>query len=236
VRHPDRFVQRAEREWPLARTKWIKFFPQADGRSLSTVSPEGSFSLTYEADGDGLLFMSECFAEELEITGPIAAKLFVSSSTRDADIFLALRVFDPSGKEVVFHGSNDPRTPVALGWLRASHRKLDKEKSEPYRPYHSHDEVQLLTPGESVELDIEIWPTCIVLPVGYRFGLSVRGKDYHCDGPPLSIPGVNYTLTGVGPFLHESSEDRPNDVFRGSQTLHVSLSMQSYLLLPVIHI
>jgi uncharacterized protein len=234
VRHPDRFVSRAEREWPLARTKWTKFFPQADGRSLSTASPEGSFSLTYEADGDGLLFMSASFAEQQEITGPIAAKLFVSSSTRDADIFLALRVFDPGGKEVVFHGSNDPRTPVALGWLRASHRKLDRQKSEPYRPYHAHDEVEPLTPGEAVELDIEIWPTCIVLPVGYRFGLSVRGKDYHCDGPPLSIPGVKYTLTGVGPFLHESPEDRPHDVFRGSQTLHVSPSMPSYLLLPVI--
>jgi uncharacterized protein len=180
--------------------------------------------------------MSECFAEELEITGPVAAKLFISYSTKDADIFLALRVFDSNGKEVVFHGSNDPGTPVGLGWLRASHRKVDQEKSEFYRPYHSHDEVQLLTPGEPVQFDIEIWPTCIVLPAGYRFGLAVRGKDYHCDGPPVSIPGVKYTLTGVGPFLHESAEDRPHAVFRGSQTLHVSQSMQSYLLLPVIPI
>ena len=48
----------------------------------------------------------------LEITGPVAAKLFLSSETTDADVFLVLRVFDPAGKEVTFIGSNDPRTPV----------------------------------------------------------------------------------------------------------------------------
>ena len=66
--------------------------------------------------------------EEIEITGPVAAKLFVSSDTTDADLFLVLRVFDPHGKEVTFIGSNDPRTPVGLGWLRASHRKLDPKR------------------------------------------------------------------------------------------------------------
>ena len=48
----------------------------------------------------------------MEITGPVAAKLFVSSDTTDADLFLVLRVFDPHGKEVMFIGSNDPRVPV----------------------------------------------------------------------------------------------------------------------------
>ncbi len=75
-------------------------------------------------------FSTEPMAEELEITGPVAAKLFVSSDTTDADLFLVLRVFDPQGKEVVFVGSNDPRVPVGLGWLRASHRKLDPEREQ----------------------------------------------------------------------------------------------------------
>ena len=69
--------------------------------------------------------MTPPLEQEMEITGPVAAKLFVSSASTDADMFLVLRVFAPDGKEVVFQGSNDPRTPVALGWLRASHRKLD---------------------------------------------------------------------------------------------------------------
>ena len=62
---------------------------------------------------------------ETEITGPVAAKLFVSSSTVDADMFLIVRVFSADFKEVVFQGAIDPHTPIAQGWLRASHRKLD---------------------------------------------------------------------------------------------------------------
>lgn len=63
----------------------------------------------------------------MELTGPLAAKLFVSSSTVDADLFLIVRMFDPNMKEVTFQGALDPNTPVAQGWLRASHRALDPE-------------------------------------------------------------------------------------------------------------
>ena len=91
-----------------------------------------------------------------------------------------------------------------------------------------------MQPGEPVELDVEIWPSCIVIPPGYRICLSVRGKDYEHEGPPLVISGVKYTLTGVGPFLHEHPQDRPPDVFGGTCTLHFARGKQPYLLLPVI--
>jgi predicted acyl esterase len=122
----------------------------------------------------------------MEITGPVAAKLFISSSTANADLFLVLRVFAPDGSEVTFQGAQDPHTPIAQGWLRASHRKLDSERSLPYRPFHAHDEVRPLTPGEPVELDIELWPTCIVVPPGYRVALTIRGHDYEYGGTPWS--------------------------------------------------
>ncbi len=47
---------------------------------------------------------------------------------------MTLRAFGPDGKEVDFQGALDPRTPLAQGWLRASHRKLDPEKSAPPVP------------------------------------------------------------------------------------------------------
>ena len=95
---------------------------------------------------------------------------------------MIVRVFAPDLKEVVFQGAIDPHTPIAQGWLRASHRKLDKKLSTPYRPYHTHDKHQPLKPGEVVELDIEIWPTSIVVPAGYRVALTIRGKDYEYGG------------------------------------------------------
>ena len=181
VRHIDRFVERAESEWPLKATKWTKFYLQPDG-TLSPGLPRTNAQLQFEAMGDGITFLTPPLELETEITGPSALKLFVSSSTRDADIFAILRVFSPDMKEVVFQGAIDPHTPIAQGWLRASHRKLDRKLSKPWRPYHSHDENQPLKRGEVAELDIEIWPTCIVVPSGYRLALTVRGRDYEYGG------------------------------------------------------
>ena len=235
IRYPgERFELRHENEWPIARTQWTRFYLDPDNIALTRERPTKKTSVTFDALDDGLLFMTQPLTEPLELTGPSAAKLFVSSSTPDADIFLVLRVFDPDGKEVTFHGANDPRVPVALGWLRASHRRLDPTLSLPYRPYHPHQERELLMPGKPIELDIEIWPTCIVVPTGYRFGLAVRGRDYQNDGPPLVIPGAKYPTNGVGPFRHDDPDDRPASVFGGKTTLHFDGDNMPYVLLPVI--
>jgi uncharacterized protein len=235
IRRPgEQFTLRAENEWPLARTQWTKFYLDPANRGLGKDQPKGTATLPYETAGDGVTFLTPPMTADLEITGPVAAKLFVSSDTRDADLFLVLRVFDPAGKEVVFIGSNDPRTPVGLGWLRASHRKLDPQCTLPYRPWHTHDEEQPLTPGVPVELDIEIWPTCIVVPPGYRIGLTVRGKDYEYDGTDAALPHATYAMKGVGPFTHTDPRDRPPAIFGGVNTLHFGEVQAPYLLLPVI--
>ncbi|MEW6333118.1 MAG: CocE/NonD family hydrolase [Thermodesulfobacteriota bacterium] len=236
VRHPgETFVPRAENEWPLARTQWTKFYLDFTGSSLSMEPPTAPAEMTYEALGEGLTFLTPALTQETEITGPVAARLFISSETEDADLFLVLRVFTPDMREITFQGSNDPHTPVGHGWLRASHRKLDPERTLPYRPYHAHDEKQPLTPGEVYELDVEIWPTSIVVPKGYRIGLSVRGRDYVYPGfeqPSMPVTGRIYS--GVGPFRHDHRQDRPLSVFGGKVTLHAGPDQPPHLLLPVI--
>jgi predicted acyl esterase len=235
IRHPgEKFVLRAESEWPLARTQWTKYFLAPRELALGTDAPVGDATLSYETTGDGLTFRTQPLTSDLEITGPVAAKLWVSSETTDADLFLVLRVLDPEGKEAVFIGSNDPRVPVGLGWLRASHRKLDLQRSLPYRPWHTHDEERLLTPGEPVEADIEIWPTSIVVPSGYRIALTVRGKDYEYDGSDAGLANAPYPMKGVGPFTHADPDDRPAAIFDCRNTLHFRPGMMPYLLLPVI--
>jgi len=230
IRHVDKFVERHENEWPLARTKWTKMY--LSGNSLSS-SPGNSKTITFDAMGDGITFISEPVEKETEITGPSAAKLKVSSSTEDADLFLVLRVFTADLREVTFMGAIDPHTPIAQGWLRASHRKLDKKLSTEYRPYHTHDEIQKLKPGQPVELDIEILPTCIVVPPGHRLALSIRGKDYEWQkSTGAKLSNFKNELLGCGPFLHNEPRDRPAAVFGGKTTLH--LDDNSYVLLPVI--
>jgi len=235
IRRPgERFELRAENEWPLARTQWTKYYLEPADRTLGTQPQRATATIRYEASGDGVTFLSAPTTREMEITGPVAAKLWLSSDTSDADVFLVLRVFDPAGKEVVFQGSNDPRTPIGLGWLRASHRKLDPKKSLPYRPWHAHDERWPLAPGNPVELDIEIWPTCIVVPSGYRIGLTVRGKDYEYDGTDAGVVKAAYPMKGVGPFTHTDPRDRPPEIFGGTNTLHFGGDAMPYLLLPII--
>ena len=137
-------------------------------------------------------------------------------------------------KEVTFQGALDPKTPVAQGWLRVSHRKLDKKLTLPYRPYHTHDEEQPLNPGKAYEVDVEIWPTCIVIPKSYRLALSVRGKDYIYPGDSNVDLGRFSGWTGVGPFQHNDPRDRPAEIFGGNVSLYTGPNRQAYVLLPVI--
>ena len=235
VRHVDRFVERHETEWPIARTQWTRFHLDPAAHRLERKPVTSSGSVAYEAPGEGVTFVSAPLDEETEITGPLAAKLFISSSTTDADLFLVFRVFTPDLREVVFMGAIDPHTPITQGWLRASHRKLDAKLSTEYRPYHTHDLNQPLKPGEIVELDVEIWPTSIVVPAGHRIALTVRGKDYEWQkttGARLS--NFKNELRGCGPFLHDDPRDRPASVFGGKVTLHMGPQHGSYVLLPII--
>ena len=235
IRHLDRFEKRFEDDWPIPRTQWTKFHLDRETMGLSENPSASKHSISFDALGDGLTFLSDPLASETEITGPSAVKLSVSSSTTDADLFAVLRVFDPDGNEITFQGAIDPHTPIGQGWLRVSHRKLDPTLSEPWRPYHSHDKHQPLTPGEPVDLDIEIWPTSLVVPAGYRIGLTVRGKDYenpNASGDRLS--NFKNELKGCGPFLHDDPRDRPADIFGGETTLHVGGGNDAYVLLPII--
>jgi predicted acyl esterase len=235
VRHIDRFVERAEKEWPLKRTKWTKFYLDPSGGVLGGQPAKTKTAIHFDAMGDGVTFVTAPLARETEITGPSALKLFVSSSTADADIFAVLRVFSPDLQEVVFQGAIDPHTPVGQGWLRASHRRLDKKLSKPYRPYHSHDRKEPLKRGQAAELDIEIWPTSIVVPAGYRIALTIRGKDYVYGGPSGGrLSNFKNELTGCGPFLHDDPRDRPPEIFGGVTGLHFGGAARPFLLLPII--
>jgi predicted acyl esterase len=211
---------RQENEWPPARTQWTRFHLDAADTRLSTQAPAIEGRATYDAMGDGVSFSTQPFTEDTEITGYVSARLTIASSTTDMDLFAVLRAFGPDNKEVIFVGAHEP-TPVSRGWLRASHRKQDPARSKPYRPHLVHDEIQKLTPGELYTVDVEIWPTCLVFPKGYRLVLTLMGKDFEIEGIP-------------GRILHNHPEDRPASEFGGTNTIVTGGKHESYLLLPII--
>jgi predicted acyl esterase len=230
------FEVRKESAWPLPRTNWTRIYLEAEDSSshgLTWTAPSKTSVATYVAMEDNLTFYSAPVEHDTEITGPLAAKFFAASSTEDMDLFVTFQAFSPDDREVEFQGTVDPHTPLAQGWLRASHRKLDVAKSLPYRPYHSHDELLPLEPGTVYELDVEIWPTNILLPKGYRLALQISGKDFE---RPLSAnaPNEPWTARGSGPFLHTHPADRPKEIFSGKTTIFTGGKTASYLLLPMI--
>jgi predicted acyl esterase len=93
-----------------------------------------------------------------------------------------------------------------------------------------------MTPGEIYELEVEIWPTSLVTPAGYRLGLSIRGNDYQYEGDlgQASLTTFKNRLTGCGPFLHNDPLDRPTHVFGRGVTIHTGPDHWSSMLLPVI--
>src|SRR5262249_53447840 len=114
---------------------------------------------------------------DVEVTGPVAAVLWVERSTADMDLFLTLRNFDADGNEVLETGQQGTPVPVAKGWLRVSHRELDPGLSLPYRPYHKHQRRLYLAPREIVRVEVEIWPTSMVFRKGHRIRLDVQPRD-----------------------------------------------------------
>ena len=235
VRTVDGFVERKEHEWPLARTRWTKLHLDADDLSLAWKPVAGEAGAEFEATSDeGFTFTTAPLEQETEITGPVALRLFISSSTSDADLFVTLRVFDPDEQEVTFQGALDPHQPIAQGWLRASHRRLDPELSTHDRPYHTHSEEEPLEPGRVYPVDLEIWPMSLVIPPGYRIALSVQGKDFERPGSGARMSTFVAEMRGSGPFLHTDPVDRPPGLLEGRTTVHTGGEHDSYLLLPVV--
>ena len=176
--------------------------------SSSLATTHGSSART------GVSFTTAPMTEDFEITGPLMCNLWVSSTSEDMDIMITLRNIGPDGKDVNEVGQHGQPIPLTKGWLRASHRKLDPQKSLPYRPYHAHNERLWLEPDVPVECQIEIWPTCIVLQKGHSLRVDIQPRD-----------GV-----GSAPYTHFHCDYNAGAV----NTIYSGGDMESYLLLPVI--
>jgi predicted acyl esterase len=220
VRSVDGATPREESEWPLARTRWTRFYLDPGRRTLGPEAPATASQFAYAGLSEGVDFSTPPFSETVEFTGPVCARLRVAADSADMDIFATLRLFDEQDREVIFAGASE-KTPLSRGWLRASHRKLDPERSTPYRPWLAHDERQPLAPNTPVMVDVEIWPTSIVVPEGHRLVLTLAGKDFEFPGLP-------------GRMLHNDERDRPAALFGSTHTIYTTPEDPSYLLMPLI--
>lgn len=216
---------RPESRWPLEGTRFERWYLEADALTLSPNPPTQARQTSYQALSEGLSFRLPPAPARREFTGPLMVRLWVSSSTRDADLFVTLRLLDPQGRDLSFEGANAPAVAVTQGWLRLSHRELDESRSTLARPFHPHLRAAPVEPGTPYPADIEIWPTSIVVPPGYTLALTVQGQDFSFAHLGTGL------FRGSAPFMHEQ---RDPTLFAGQQTLHTGGDFDSYLVLPAI--
>ncbi len=201
---------------PLPPQKTAKLTYPASGSTKAGVASASSLATTHGNTGrTGVSFATAPMQQDTEITGPLVLVLWVSSTSEDMDVFATLRNIGPDGKDVCEVGQHGQPIPcVTKGWLRASHRKLDPERSLPYRPYHAHNERLWLKPGEPVECQVEIWPTCMVFRQGHKLRVDIQPRD-----------GV-----GSAPYTHYHAEYNAG----AQNTIYAGGDKASYLLLPII--
>ncbi|KAF7715069.1 Cocaine esterase [Penicillium ucsense] len=227
------FPRRIEHEWPIGRTQYTKYYLTSQ-RELITHAPiERPSKITYQALGsmenpELVQFITPAFEKETEITGHIVAHLNVSMSAspgsptpQDLDLFITLRYIGPDGKEVYYTGTAGDPVPLCKGWLRASMRKVDEQNPRhrsylPHRNYYSTDVLPVI-PGEIYPVDVEVWPTNVVVEKGGKIILEVSSGD----------------TQGSGIFQHNCSVDRSVERFQGQNHIHFGLG-DNYVTLPII--
>lgn len=211
-------VERAEAEWPLARTDYRAYALDAGDGGLVIDPPDVETSVIYDPDSEeGRAVFDLRFAERTEITGYAKLRLWVETDeSDDMDLFVALQKLDRDGAQVHFpYWSMMEDGQVALGWLRASHRELDEERSTPWQPRLRHERQLPLQPGTPEPVEIEIWPSSTLFEAGETLRLVIQGRDIH--------------RYDVGPA--QAHEDSVN---RGRHRIHTGGRYDSHLLLPVI--
>jgi predicted acyl esterase len=156
----------------------------------------------------GASYESEPLSSDLRLSGPIAAKLWVTTTAADAAVTVRVDDVAPDGTS----------TGMTTGWQTASLRATDASRTRTVRghvlqPWHPFTQasVQPVTAGAPTALDVEVFPTNWVLKAGHRLKIVVDPADFPHAVPPL--PALLNRLGGVVSVLtdpqHPSAIELP---------------------------
>ncbi|KAF3068545.1 hypothetical protein CFAM422_007711 [Trichoderma lentiforme] len=178
--------------WPVPSTEYRELFLDATNAGVghtSTRAPSREGVAEYSADvEDGnkampmVVFESAPLEEDIGLVGHFRATLWVSSTTSDTDVFVALLVMDGE-REVPYRTyETGSAAPLTWGCLKVSRRATDPERSTTERPWHTHrrEDAQPLVPGEVVKIDVEIMPAT---------GRVLKGHRLRVEISPVEDPG-----------------------------------------------
>ena len=195
-------------DFPIPGTRWIPFNLQ-ENMSLCEIEPwpeadSASFDDNPTTRGS-LKYYSAPMVENMEVVGPVVVNLY--ASCRGTDMILRASIWDisPEGQE----------TLLSNGWLRASHRDLDEQKSKDWLPVHTHANPQPVVPGQVYLFKFDIWPIANLFKAGHRMMLKISSAD----DPPENLYEVGHE--------HLISQT-PNTI-----TVYHSAEHPSHILVPI---
>jgi len=212
---------RAAADWPVPGTSYRPLFLDAAAGTLGLARPAAS-SVSYDPEraghGRGRATFDYRFETQAEVVGGMKLRVWMSApEAGDLDVFVAVQKLDRYGDLVGFpFYAVYEDGPVALGWIRASHRELDSSRSRPWQPVLAHRRALPLAAGEIVPLEIEILPSGTLFRPGETLRLVIQGRDVHRYPRPL---------------VQARHDDSVN---RGPHVIHAGGPHDSHLLLPVL--
>ncbi|MFI9031740.1 CocE/NonD family hydrolase [Staphylococcus pasteuri] len=207
--------------FPLPNTEYTPLYLNGKELTLNqnAVSEENTTSYDSENEQDEVRF-SYTFDKDTELVGNMNLKLWVSTDdTDDMDLFAGIKKLDRRGNEVHFPDFNHIENgQVATGWLRASHRELDQEKSTIAQPWHTHEQELKLNNGEVVPVEIELLPSGTLFKQGETLEVVVKGSEVVKGN---STPGMS--------TRYEHNET----VNKGHHHIHTGGQYDSQLIIPI---
>jgi hypothetical protein len=197
-------------DWPVPGTRWTPFYLHKEGiLSEHEFWPDDGIS-EYDDSPDhhgSVEFRTPALVENTEICGPIALKLYGSTTGTEILWFASLWLIDEAGE----------RQMLTRGWLRGSQRRLDEDASTKWQPVHLHHKREPLEPGDIYEFDIEIRPYGILLKAGQSLSLVIKSAD--------DEPATNFNEMVSRGHLTSANPSRV--------TIHHNAECPSHLLLPI---
>jgi putative CocE/NonD family hydrolase len=142
------------------------------------------------AASGGASYTSAPLASDVRVSGPVGARLWVTTTASDASV--AVRVDDvaPDGTS----------TGMTTGWQTAAFRAVDASRSRAVlghqlQPWHPYTQASVLPvrAGQPTALDVEIFPTNWVLKAGHRLKVTVDPSDF-----PHALPPAPALLSRLG--------------------------------------
>lgn len=227
-------------DWPLPETQWTKYYlhswerlrtePFVSGGRDAYLKPDSFVQMppTQTRTIQKLRFMTDPLSEDTLVIGPISLTLFASIDQDDTNWIIILKDIGPdvsvrtAREGEVYVPADLPERELTRGWLKASYRALDAERTKPWKPWHllTRTARAKIVPGEINEYRIEVMSTANLFERGHRICLDITSLDL----PTGSGFGNNCEYV---PYHVCSSKTVVHHVFHNEQ-------YASHLLLPII--